>query len=105
MLGRGLRAVANRAADLVVERNYVPHALLHLRLAQTVTSHGHELVGPQFLQVADFACGHNDGAGHGEGVVLEELVLFETETCEDLAVVLEHLDGVQVGPSLANQTV
>jgi hypothetical protein len=66
----------------------VLHTFSDLGLAETVTSHSDELIRPDFLKMTDFSCGHHDSTGDCQSIVLEEFVLLEAKTCEDLTVVL-----------------
>ena len=70
------------------------HAVLELRIPESVARHMVKLVGPGFLKVAHFAGSHNDGTGQRQNVVLKELELLKDKRSENLTVIREMPLGV-----------
>ena len=67
------------------------HAVLDLRVAHSVASHGYELLGPKVYKIRDFARSHNDAARERNAVVLQEFVLLEAALEEHFSVVADDV--------------
>ena len=57
------------------------------------------------MQMTNFTSGHNYSGSDSKLIVAEEFKFFETETCEDLAIVLKYLYSVEIRFSLAGKTI
>ena len=90
VLGRARVArIGDRAADLLKEAQDVPHAVLNLRQAQSVASHGDKLFRPEVSEVGYFARRHDDATGECDAVVFEEFVIFQTSLEQHLRIVAD----------------
>ena len=67
------------------------HALLDLRIAESITGHSDELFGPEVTKIGDFTSGHDDAANKRQSVVLQELVFLEALLRKDLGVVADDV--------------
>ena len=80
------------------------HALLDLRIAESITGHSDELFGPEVTKIGDFTGGHDDAADKGQSVILQEFVLLEALLREDLSVVTDDV-GLAVSVHFARGSV
>ena len=100
-----LLSVSTTARDVIVEAGNVPHALLQLGLSEAISRHSDQLIRPVLLQLANFATGHDDGAGEREHVILQEFILLHDQIREHLTVVSELLHCEGHGTHACGETV
>ena len=67
------------------------HAVLNLRVAQSIASHSDKLLRPQVDNIRHFAGGHDDSTRQCEAVILKELVLLEAALEQDFRVVSDYV--------------
>jgi hypothetical protein len=103
--GTTLLSVGATAWNIIVEASDVPHALLQLRLAETVTWHSNQLIRPILLQLAYLATGHDNRAGKRQNVVLQKFILLHYQIRKHLTVVSKLLDGQGHWTHTSSQTV